>query len=147
MPFDEKVLRDRLRTGNLEKFGDVVFGLLDYWFGDGEPSPVLEATANYIVPAGVYGSIKNRVAVGQIRKGSKMQYFFSRLYLGKEAMKYPYPILEKHGWLLPFCQVHRWYKLLADGKMRRITRELETSGTMEQGYKDSVAALLDELEL
>lgn len=147
MNYDEVALNNLLQERGLKSFADAVFGLLALWFAQGESTPLLDAAAEYILPAGVYGSMKNRVAIGQLNKGGKASYFVSRLFQTREALEYPYPALKKHGWLLPFCQVHRWYKLLADGKLRRITGELRTNGAMDIGYRDDVGALLKALQL
>ena len=147
MPYDRAELERKLSAAGLKVFSDNSFALLDYWFGDGEATAVVEKMAEYILPAGAYGSMENRVAIGQIKKGSKVQYFKSRLFQTRAALEYPYPALKKHGWLLPFCQVHRWIKLLADGKSRRILRELKANGAMERGYRDDVAQLMELLRL
>ena len=147
LPYDATVLAKRLEKCGLKRFAEVVFGLLDMWFADGMRSPVLAAAENYILPAGAYGSLKNHVAIGQIKKGSKTRYFMSRFFQSRELLEYPYPMLKKHGWLLPFCQVHRWYKLLADGKLKRITDELGANSATETEFRDHVEELLEELQL
>lgn len=147
MAYDEAALNRKLHETGLAAFTDVVFGLLDLWFAAGESTPLLEATAEYILPAGVYGSMKNHVAVGQLDKGGKSAYFLSRLFLKPGTLVYSYPILDNHPWLLPFCQVHRWFRLLCEGKLNRIRNELKANSTMENDYRSNVEALLKALEL
>lgn len=141
------LLQQLLWERGLGTFGAAVFGLLEFWFEAGQRTPLLDAAAEYILPAGVYGSVKNRVAIGQLKQGGKGRYFVSRLFQSREALEYPYPALKKHPWLLPFCQVHRWYRLLADGKLRRISGELHANSAMDSDYRADVGALLKNLRL
>lgn len=147
MPYNKDELNALLEERGLNRFAEMAFGLTALWFGNGEVTPILTAAAEYIMPAGTYGSLKNRVAVGQLNRGDKAHYFLSRLFLSRKTLEYPYPMLKKHGWLLPFCQIHRWGKLLADGKWGQITRELKTNSTLDDEYKGGVAQLMDLLGL
>lgn len=147
MDYDRGKLRALLESCGLGRFAEVLYQLSDWWFAGAAPTPLLESTASYILPAGAYGSVENHVAIGRLQQKSKANYFRSRLFLSRTALEYPYPKLKEHGWMLPFYQVHRWYKLLADGKWNHITRELNANRVMSQDYRDHVGTLLKELQL
>lgn len=147
MVYDKGALEQLMQQRGLRAFWEAVTGLLELWFGEGKRTPILSAAEEYILPAGMYGSLKNRVAVGQLNKGGKRSYFLSRLIQPREVLEYPYPALKKQRWLLPFCQVHRWCRLLADGKLKQIANELQTNEIMDAEYRGEVANLLEELGL
>ncbi len=86
--------------------------LANVWFGNFEHTQISKELENYILRGGVYGSAENLVAVHQAQKGGKIKYAISKIWLPYETIKFYYPVLKKHKWLLPICQVRRWFKLL-----------------------------------
>nr|WP_027870299.1 nucleotidyltransferase family protein [[Eubacterium] cellulosolvens] len=56
-------------------------------------------------------------------KGGKGAYYMHRLFPDKATMKRNYHVLLKHGWLLPFCHIHRVVRGVLF-KRDRISREL-----------------------
>ena len=145
MTYDRKKLDAMLIKDGLKKFADIIFKLMDVWFGDAEMDSVLAMASDYIVNAGAYGSVENRVAAGQIKKKSKFRYAMARIFLRYEALKYPYPILERHRWLMPFCQIHRWIKLLGAGKLKQAANEIEINGRMDRDHQNEIRELFDTL--
>ncbi len=146
MEYDSVELDKLLENKSIKKFSDVMFDLMEVWFGNGETTDVLNGITRYIIDGGVYGSIKNLVTIGQIKKKGKFKYALSRIFLGYNAMKYAYPVLEKHRWLLPFYQVHRWIRLLKAKGVKTIYGELGVSNSDEE-QQNKVAEMLTELEL
>ena len=105
------------------------------------------AAAEYILPAGAYGSMGNRVAIGQLGTNGKLGYFLARMFPAYEELQYPYPILKKHRWLLPFCHIHRWGNLIVTGKLGRISHELKINSGMDADYRNEIDALIRRLDL
>jgi len=147
MPHDRQKLDAMLKEQGLQKFTNVIFDLAELWFGDGASTDLLERLGAYILDAGAYGSMKNKATVEQIKKKSKLRHVLSRIFLPYQTMKYPYPVLEKHPWLLPFCQLHRWVRLLRPGNVKNVYRELSIYSAIDEEQKNKVADLLQELEL
>lgn len=145
--YDHEDLLRLLRENGLHKFGQTVFALMELWFSNREADALLQSVEAYILQAGVYGSTENKVAIQQVKKQGKKAYFINRIFQPYEAMRYPYPILDRHRWMLPLCQVHRWWKLLFCGKARKVFRELRIGAQMNDQKKSEVSALLRELEL
>ena len=50
-----------------------------------------------------------------------------------------YPVLMKRRWLMPFCQIHRWFKLLFKGGTKHAINDLKigSSVTEEQAKQTS----------
>ena len=51
-------------------------------------------------------------------------FFLRRMFMERERMEFIYPRLKKHGWMLPFCWVHRLFKAVLF-KRGRVKSELE----------------------
>ena len=142
----EKLLQ-MLDSHGLAEFGRAVFGVAEVWFDGKKPNKTELLVEAYILQGGVYGSTENKVAVQQVKKQSKKAYFLDRIFQPYEAMRYPYPILDKHRWMLPLCQIHRWWKLLFCGKAKKVFRELRIGVQTNDQKKSEVSALLRELQL
>lgn len=147
LSYDSVKLTKMLEDHGLAKFGRMTFGVVDVWFDGKTPNKTERMVEAYISSAGVYGSTENKVAIQQAQKQSKKAYFLNRIFQPYEAMRYPYPILDKHRWMLPLCQIHRWWKLLFCGKARKVFRELRIGAEMDDRRRNAVSALLQELGL
>ena len=147
MDYDRQKLAALLEEKHLKLFSDIMFELVEVWFGDAAASPVAVAAAEYILPAGAYGSMGNRVAIGQLGTNGKLGYFLARMFPAYEELQYPYPILKKHRWLLPFCHIHRWGNLIVTGKLGRISHELKINSGMDADYRNEIDALIRRLDL
>ena len=69
----------------------------------------------YIINSGAFGTFEQyqKWRFEQYRKQgikTKKGLFFRRMFMERERMENIYPSLKKHGWLLPFCWVHRLIK-------------------------------------
>ncbi|MBO5784404.1 MAG: hypothetical protein J6R33_05500, partial [Clostridia bacterium] len=61
----------------------------------------------------------------QQQKGGRFNYALSKIYIPYDVIKFQYPIVQKHRWLVPFMQVRRWCKLIFCGHIKRSVRELQ----------------------
>ena len=126
---DRDVLDALLEEGGIRTFAGQMQNLSEVWFSGINPTPdslgLIRSMEEYLLYGGLYGSTENRVKVGRMENKGKLSYICSRLFLPYDQMKYDYPILQKHRALLPFCEVHRWSRLLSGNTVRRITGELK----------------------
>ena len=129
------------------KFSDAANKLANYWFCGGECDALCAELEKYILRAGVYGNVNNAVAVGQVKKGGRTSYLLSRIFLPYDKLKYRYPTLAKHRWLLPFYQVVRWFGLLSNGGVKRSANEIKVNSEMPDDSGRAVGKLLSELGL
>ncbi len=105
----EQEKRDMLLSeGGLLKFANTIRKLSRVWFNQETPDEVSEKMSAFILQGGVYGSSENRVILQQKKKGGKIGYILSRMFIPYSKLKSYYPILEKHKWLFPFMQIRRW---------------------------------------
>ena len=136
-----------LTEGGLLALAQAAERLSEVWFSGAESDPMTDRLAQYVLGGGVYGTMENNVTVQQGRRGGKLRYALTRIFLPYETIKYYYPVLQKHKWLLPVYQVVRWCKLLFKGGVKRSVRELKTNASMSRADMQSAEALLQYLDL
>lgn len=134
-----------LKSGGLEPFADAATGLAGYWFDHQKPDALILELENYILTAGVYGSLKNHVAVKQLEKSGKRNYIFSRIWLPYRDMILYYPSLEGRKILLPFYEFKRWCKLLKPSIFRRKKKELRLIANLSDEQVQNTNHLLKNL--
>ena len=102
---------------------------------------------DYILGAGVYGSLKNRVLSVRSRVGGSVSYSLSRIFMPYKKMKLSYPVLEKHKWLLPFMWVHRLIKKLLVKNKSKAADEISAMNSLSKKEDREMAAMLKMLGL
>ena len=144
----DKTARDALlEKGGLLTFANGCRRLSAVWFDATECNKMTEQMQAYILTGGVYGNLDNRVAVHQNKKGGKIRYALSRIFLPYDTIKFHYPILQKHKWLTPVMEVRRWFKLLFKGKVKSSLHELNVNKSMSEEQIENTADLLQKLGL
>ena len=102
---------------------------------------------DYLLKGGVYGTTANRVSVQQIRKGGKIRYAFSRIWLPYDVLKFHYPSLERKRWLLPVFEVRRWFKLIFCGGFKRGVSELKLNSSTTSEVQTKTKEMLHQLRI
>lgn len=131
-----------LGSGNLLKFANVARKLSRVWFEEEEYDSLSKEMEDYILRGGVYGNNENRITLQQQKKGGKLRYAISKIFLPYDAIKFHYPILQKHKWLTPFMQVRRWFKLIFCGGAKRSINELKYNSSVSKEQADRANQLL-----
>ncbi|MBE5756511.1 MAG: hypothetical protein E7342_01810 [Clostridiales bacterium] len=152
---DEWLLRNKFSYTNkkdillsecgLLTFANEISKTTDCWFlGEKETDISLEIK-EFVLHSGLYGNIKNQ-AVIQINKKGKLGYILSKIFLPYDELKCQYQVLIKRKWLMPFCQIARWFRLLL-GKSKAQTKiklnTLQNNDKSQANIKD----LFDKLEI
>jgi hypothetical protein len=97
----------RMRKLAMKLFDDTSYGIIDKL--NAEEARELEG----YIKAGTHGSAATRIenyinrVVADDREKAKKAYYMHRIFPEKAEMKRNYHVLLKHGWLLPFCYIHR----------------------------------------
>lgn len=136
-----------LIKGELLQFADAARNLSKVWLDNAPIDSTSEKMENYIFTGGVYGTIENKIAVQQQKKGGSVKYAISKIILTYDELKFHYPILQKHKWLFPFMQVRRWFKLVFGGHAKRTMQELSYNKNISQNNADEMKELLKEIGL
>ena len=141
-------LRDALLDrGGLLRFANVSRTLSEVWFGEREHDGVSIKMQDFILRGGVYGSTDNRVAIQQKKRGGRLGYVFSRMFIPYEKLKRYYPILEKHKWLTPFMQIRRWFMIFKPDVAKMAKREMSANGTIDKNKANETGNLLESIGL
>ena len=147
MPYDEAKRKALLEEGGLLLFEQTAVKLSEVWLSNAEPNELTTTMANYILSGGVYGNTENRVAVQQQKKGGKFHYLLSRLFMPYETIKYLYPVLQRHKWMLPFMQIRRWVRIVFKGGLKRSTNEMKINQSMSVEKQAETAWMMEQLGL
>ena len=150
---ERKVDRDRqkretlLAEGKLLTFARAAETLVQVWFSSAKWDELSRQVNDYILQAGVYGNVRNQIAVYQAKQGGKLAYAMRRIFRPYDRMKHYYPILQKHKWLLPAYQVVRWFRVLFSGGAGNAVKELQTNAEISSERVASTSKLLRRLGL
>ena len=136
-----------LNQGGLLKFASAARKLSRVWFEAEAHDALSRQMECYILGGGVYGNDENRVAVQQQKKGGRMRYVLSRIFLPYREIKFHYPILQKHPILTPVMQVRRWFKIAFCGGARRAARELSYNQSLSAKEADVMKRFLEDVGL
>lgn len=120
---DQNKRNELLKQGDLLKFAEAARLLSRVWLENAEHTETTKQMEEYILRGGVYGSIDNRVLVQQQKRGGRLKYALSRIFIPYKSIKFVYPILQKHRWLTPFMEVYRWFNILFDGRAKKAMHE------------------------
>lgn len=115
---DWDYVNQMLQKMNYVDFEKMCRELAQAWFGNGTMKESLKGPAEYIINSGAFGTFEQyqKWSFEQYRKQqgikTKKGLFFRRMFMERDRMENIYPSLKKHGWILPFCWVHRIIKSL-----------------------------------
>lgn len=143
--FDEKTCKDLLLQGGLSKFAENCENLSEIWFGNGKRDALSDLLENYVLCGGVYGSAKNKASVPENEE--KKSCIIKKIFKPYEELKIWYPLLEKHKWLLPFCQIKRWCRIVFGGTLKRHIGERRNKDLVSETEKNISKKLFDQLGL
>lgn len=116
-----KIINKELKRLELETFSDLVVKLAATWFGNfegfDEESIMLSAMEQYIVSKGAEAREENEAILPLVKevadihardmKKERRRKNLEMLFPERSYMEAIYPVLSKHGFLLPFCWVAR----------------------------------------
>ena len=147
VPHDERARATLLEQGGLLTFAGVCRSVSEAWFSGAEADELTRQTQAYVWNGGVYGSDENRITVQQGKTGGKLSYALSKIFLPYDTLKFHYPILRKHKWLLPVMEVRRWGKLIFCGGMKRSARELKVNQAISKQAASETRAFVQRIGL
>ncbi len=148
MSYKEALLEGMLLEANLKKFFDTMCKLVTDWMEGHILSNLQTKILGYVISGGVYGSLENRVTIKQSKqKRNTFQILFSRIFLSRDALAHMYPLVRKHLFLYPFCQIHRWFKVLRINKIKSFNSELNKAQSVGKEVLDGTKEMLERLGL
>ncbi len=145
LEIDQNSACELIEQCGIDKFEATVKNLCDVIFADKKHTDVTEAFEHFILTGGTFGSLANKSAIGQAKKGSGFKYALSRIILPQEQISNFYPILKTKKWLTPIYQIKRWCRIIFCGGMGRSVKELDYSSITDEksGYAKILVENLD----
>ncbi len=144
---DNNKRKELLEKGELLKFAEVARQLCKVWFEGSEHTDVTKQMEQYILHGGVYGTSDNRILVQQQKKGGRLKYALSKIFIPYDTIKFHYPVLQKHRWLTPIMEVRRWFKLVFCGHAKRSIRELKQNNSISNAEAENIQVFLKNIGL
>ena len=145
--FDEKKAQKIMQESGLLAFFERSTDLVNVWFEDKEHSEITQEMEDYILQGGVYGTLKQNLAMSQNKKGGKFRHLMSRIFLSYKDMAVYYPSLKKCPILFPFYQVRRWCRILFCGGRKAAMNEIKVNQNITTEEQERAKKLLEELNL
>ena len=145
--YDEKTVKEYCEVCGIDQFYDSVFSLAEVWFGDGEHNELTSMMESYVLTGGVYGTLTNKVALGQGKKGNKFKYAMSRIFVSYDKLALHFPILRRQKWLFPFLQIARWFKLVFKGRVKSSIQELSVNKNLPEDQLEMTKKMLKSIGL
>lgn len=139
--FDRTFVEQELEKFRLLDFAKNIEDLADFWFGQGEETPLLEELGTYIVTSGSHGMTDRAVLNSVSLSGGKVSALWGKVFYPKEELEDRFPWCKGRPWLLPAAWCTRAF--------RAVTRHGEHIRTWgkETGKvsKDTVASQREKL--
>ena len=145
--FDEEKAQKMLQESGLLTFYERSTDLVNVWFEDKDHSEITQEMEDYILQGGVYGTLKQNLAMSQNKKGGKFRHLMSRIFLSYKDMEVYYPSLKKCPILFPFYQVRRWCRILFCGGRKAAMNEIKVNKNITTEEQERAKKLLEELNL
>ena len=147
LKIDRNILEGYLKDAGMNRFEKAVQDAVGYWFDNKEKTAIVDEIESYVLNAGLYGIMENRVVNQQRRNGGKARYLISRVFLSYDELKYKYPLLKTYPILYPFYQIKRWLKFFKKDTKTRALHELEETRNGDKNKQERVVNLLKNLGL
>ena len=147
VPFDKEKRNALLAEGGLLTFATEAESLTEVWFGEGVHTDTTRKMQDYLLRGGVYGTTANRVSVQQVRRGGKVRYAISRIWLPYDILKYRYPSISGKHFLLPLYEVRRWLALIFSDSAKQSMNELKLNSSTTNEGQAQTKEMLSKLEI
>lgn len=139
--------REPLDRAGLLPFADALERLSEVWFSGAEHTPLTRKMEEYLLRAGAYGSVFNRVGSERVRGEKKKRFVLRRLFPPYERMAKEYRAVGRYPILLPFYYLKRMADFALRGNRRGAADELRLHRAMDRTELEFIASLYRELRL
>ena len=134
-----------LKRGNLYIFLKRCQELSKVWFEGEKHTDLTLKMQEFIVSGGAYGNFENKIIAQQQKKGGKLNYILSKVFIPYDTISRYYPILKKYPVLTPFMHMRRCFKLIFKGIPDETKSEIKYSQNISNEEANEMAILLEDL--
>ncbi|MDD6646046.1 MAG: nucleotidyltransferase family protein [Oscillospiraceae bacterium] len=115
LSLDMCYVENELQKIGLKKFEKTVTELSQVFFDNSPMDNRLKKLARFVYVSGAHGATPFYVVSKFSGEGTsknhsfinRVKFYYDSWFIGRKAMSIRYPILNKHGFLLPFCYIHK----------------------------------------
>lgn len=147
MKYNEENLRNLLNASSLLTFYNSINELSSMWFENASSTPLSLELEQFVLKAGVFGSIENNVALEQLKKGGKIKHLLDKAFLSREKMGRYYQNSKKYPILLPYYQIKRWCRILFSNGRAHALAEIKENQLMTSEKQQKIDNLYKQLNL
>ena len=147
MPPDASGAETLIKKGGLERFCLLCEALSKYWMEGIDPPEDVKRLEEFVLECGIYGSEENKIAIDRKRHKGIFRYVLGRVFMPYAMLAELYPIILKHKWLVPFCQIARWFKIVASKRAKSAFDEIKANVAVSEVSIDKMQELLDYMGL
>ena len=143
---NQEKLTSLLEEADLKAFEIGMTALSDIWFSGEEHTEITQEMENYVLGAGVYGTLDSKVAIQSTESQGRFRYFIYRVFRPYKLLKKSYPKLQKYPILYPYYTVVRWCKILRDNRKNALN-EIKYTATVSNDKTQRLAEMCSALKL
>jgi hypothetical protein len=147
VPHDDDARNELILKSEYAQFEKGALGLMRAWFLGEEKDALSLSMEEFVFSGGAFGSVEGGATVGVAKGGSRLRYALRRIFLPYKTIKMLYPVLEKHVWLLPFCHVRRWCRVIFKGGVKTARAQISQSANVSASEVEKVSEMLYSLGL
>ncbi len=145
--FDREKREQLLDEGGILPFAKAAERLAEAWLSGESHDELTRQMEQYILGGSIYGSQEQRIMTSQIKRGGKVGYAMSRIFLPYQNMERAFPSLKRRKILLPFYHVYRWLRIIFTGGTKRSINELKMNAKLADTKTDDVECMFKQLGL
>lgn len=127
-----------LKKAGIYQFATQMSKLAQQCFSDNQTDDFSDMVLEYIFDGGMYGNMKNHIAVKKSKDENTFTYVIKRLFLPYKSMVILFPILNKVPILLPFCWVIRWVRALFSKNARKTISEISVANDIKNSKVEEI---------
>ncbi len=146
-PYDSEKLHMLLAEAQLATFFEGATELARVWFEGEIHTPLTQSMTAYILGAGTYGSVENRLSVEADKSKGRFGYLLRRIFMPYGALCGQYPKLKKWPILYPVYTVARWFRAFNKKKRKRAVEEVRRTTALSTEKTQAVSDMLAALSL
>lgn len=145
--FDMNKRDSLIGKSGLSEFADKSVQLSEKWFSSEQVQTDISEFEEFIIRGGILGSAESIAAMRKNVSKTRFRYYFERIFMPYNKIKYKYPVLKRFPILLPFCWVWRWFGLFNPKTRKYVINEMKVEDRTDSESVAGVERLMKQLKI
>lgn len=147
LAFDKAEVLRMCTSCDIGKFYGAALKLVDVWFNGEEHDELTAFMENFIFKGGVFGNTTSVAQMKSARQKGRLGYLLGKIFLPTELMRAMFPVLKRHPFLLPFCHIARWIRLIFCGGIEKTKKSIKAGQRVSDDQLAKTAEFLNKLDI